>query len=192
MYGKKPMFSNNPSHVVRTVGSATLPSRPLVQYTLTTPGIRTVIIGTGHIDDDPKNCQLEQNLAAAQISPKGLSVSDRRAIEKTTGRVQDGKTNYFQLPHQDLTPPRDAAVVREPGGVKLTWQTAFAGDEPISHYEISRDGAKIGQVAHHPQVDKTPFAFVDKSAGGSTRKYEVATVDASGRRASMGELVAQG
>jgi aryl-alcohol dehydrogenase-like predicted oxidoreductase len=195
MYGKTPMFSNNPSHVIRTVGSGTLPSHPLVQYTLTTPGIRTVIIGTGQIDDDPKKCQMEQNLLAAQISPKGLSVSDRRAIEKTTSTVQDGKTNYFQLPHQDLTPPRDVMVAQAPRGgkrvVKLTWQTAYAGDEPISHYEILRDGQKIGRVAHQPQTGKAPFLFEDKKAGESTHKYEIATVDVIGRRAAKGDLLAQ-
>lgn len=195
MYGKTPMFSNNPSHVIRTVGSATLPSHPLVQYTLTTPGIHTVIIGTGQIDDDPKNCQMEQNLLAAQIAPNGLSVSDRRAIERTTSMVQDGKTNYFQLPHQDLTPPRDVVVAQAPSGgqraVKLTWQTAYAGDEPISHYEISRDGEKIGRVAHHPQTDKVPFLFEDKKAGENAHKYEIATVDVVGRRASKGDLLAQ-
>jgi len=195
MYGKTPRFSNNPSHVIRTVGSAALPSHPLVRYTLTTPGIRTLIIGTGQIDDDPKKCQMEQNLIAAQISPNGLSVSDRRAVEKTTSTVQDGKTNYFQVPHQDLTPPRDAAVAQGPGGgnrvVKLTWQTAYAGDEPISHYEISRDGENIGRVAHHPQINKTPFSFEDKKAGVNAHKYEITTVDAIGRRAVKGDLLVQ-
>jgi len=195
MYGKPPRFSNNPSHVIRTVGSATLPSHPLVRYALTTPGIRTLIIGTGQIDDDPKKCQMEQNLIAAQISPNGLPVSDRRAVEKTTSRVQDGKTNYFQVSRQDLTPPRDAAVAQGPGGggraVKLTWQTAYAGDEPISHYEISRDGKNIGRVAHHPQINKTPFLFEDKTAGVNAHKYEITTVDAIGRRASRGDLVVQ-
>jgi aryl-alcohol dehydrogenase-like predicted oxidoreductase len=195
MYGKQPMFSNNPSHVIRTVGSAALPSHPLVRYTLTTPGIGTVIIGTGQIDDDPKGCQMEQNLIAAQIQTKGLSVSDRRSIEKITAAVQDGKTNYFQLPHQDLTAPRDVVVAQAPGGgkrvVKLTWQTAYAGDEPISHYEISRDGEEIGRVDHHPQTNKTPFSFEDQKAGANTHKYEIATIDAIGRRASKGDLIAQ-
>ncbi|HEY5162627.1 MAG TPA: aldo/keto reductase [Terriglobales bacterium] len=194
MYGKQPMFSNNPSHVIRTIGNASLPSHPLIQYSLTTPGIGTLIVGTGHIDDDPKKCQLGQNLIAAQIKPTGLSMSDRRAIEKTTATVQDGKTNYFQLPHQDLTPPRDVALSRDAAGgmsiVKLTWQTAYAGDEPISHYEVLRDGQKIGSVNYRPQVDKTAFLFEDKTAAGGSHKYVVATVDAIGRRAEAGELTA--
>ena len=81
MYGKRPMFSNHPSHVIRTVGAPSLPSERLIQYSLTTAGVGTLIVGTGHIDDDPRICQLEQNLIAAQIKPNGLPVSDRRAIE---------------------------------------------------------------------------------------------------------------
>ena len=194
MYGKPPMFSNNPSHVIRNVGSATLPSHPLIQYSLSTPGICTLIVGTGQIDGDPRKCQMQQNLMAAQIKPNGLSVSDRRAIEKTTATVQDGKTNYFQLPHQDLTPPRDAALAQDSADgkrvVKLSWQTAYAGDEPISHYEILRDGQKIAQVAHHPQIDKTPFRFEDKTAAPGAHKYKVASVDAIARRAESPDLTA--
>ena len=194
MYGKTPMFSTNPSHVIRTVGSASLQSHPLVQYTLTTPGIATVIIGTGQINDDPQNCQMEQNLIAAQITPSGLSVSDRRAVEKKTSTIQDGKTNYFQLPHQDLTPPRDVEVAQSSSDgkrvVKLTWQTAYAGNEPISHYEVSRDGANAGRVPHRPQTDKTPFLFEDKNAGENTHKYTITTVDAIGRRASKEDVLA--
>jgi len=194
MYGKQPMFSNNPSHVIRTVGSPSLPSHPLIQYSLTTPGIGTLIVGTGQIDGDRKHCQLEQNLAAAQVKLNGLSVSDRRALEKTTATVQNGKTNYFQLPHQDLSPPRDVALAQNTAGgkriVKLTWQTAYAGDEPISHYEILRDGDKIGSVGYRPQVDKTPILFEDKSAPAGAHNYAIATVDAIGRRAQAGDLTA--
>jgi aryl-alcohol dehydrogenase-like predicted oxidoreductase len=194
MYGKPPMFSNNPSHVIRTVGSPSLPSHPLIQYSLTTPGIGTLIVGTGQVDDDPKNCQLEQNLIAAQIKPNGLSVSDRRAIEKTTAEVQGGKTNYFQLAHQDLTPPRDVALAQDWASgrriVKLTWQTAYAGNEPISHYEILRDGERIGRVDYRPQLDKSPLLFEDRAAAAGGHKYVVATVDAIDRRAEAGDLTA--
>jgi aryl-alcohol dehydrogenase-like predicted oxidoreductase len=194
MYGKRPMFSNNPSHVIRTVGSPSLPSDRLIQYSLTTSGIGTLIVGTGRIDNDPKNCQLEQNLIAAQIKPNGLSLSDRRAIEKTTATIQDGKTNYFQLPYHALTPPRDVALAQESAGaqriVKLTWQTAYAGNEPISNYEILRDDESIGRVDYRPQLDRNPLWFEDRAAPAGAHKYVVATVDAIGRRAPAGDLVA--
>jgi hypothetical protein len=194
MYGKPPVFSSKPSQVIRTVGSPSLASHPLIRYSLTTPGICTLIVGTGQIDDDPKKCQLEQNLIAAQVKPNDLSVSDRRAIEKTTATVQGGKTNYFQMPHQDLTPPRDVALAQDAAGgkriVKLTWQTAYAGSEPMSHYEILRDGQQIGRMDYRAQVDKTPFLFEDKTAAAGAHQYAVATVDAIGRRAEAGGLTA--
>ena len=79
--------------VVRKVGSANLPSRKLVEYSLTTPGIHTAIIGTGHIDNDPVACQLSQNLLSAQIKPDAFTVSDRRAIEKLALTAKEGKTH---------------------------------------------------------------------------------------------------
>lgn len=194
MYGKPLMFSTGPAHVIHTVGSPSLASQPLIQYSLSTPGICTLVVGTGHIDNDPKKCQLEQNLIAAQIKPNGLSVPDRRAIEKATGTIQEGKTNYFQVAFQDLTPPREVTLTRHAAGggrvVELTWQTAYAGKEPISHYEILRDGQKMGRVNYRPQVDKTPFVFEDKAAVGSAHNYVVATVDVSGRRAEAGAVTA--
>jgi aryl-alcohol dehydrogenase-like predicted oxidoreductase len=192
MYTKPSRFSNKPEDVVLTVGSAALASRPLVEYTLSTPGIHTAIIGTGHIDDDPRACQLRQNLAAAQIMPSGLSVSDRRAIEKMTAPVKDGRTNYFQLPAQALTAPREASAEQQmrDGGriVRLTWQTAYAGDEPLARYEIWRDRQKIGQATHQPQVSRTPFLFEDAVSDQAAHTYSIAAVDAAGRSAVSGDL----
>ena len=195
MYTKPSRWTMNPNDVVRTVGSASLASGPLVQYTLTTPGIHTVIIGTGQIDDDAAACQLQRNLAAAQIAPAGLSVSDRRAIEKLTAPVKDGKTNYFQLPAQALTAPREAAAEQKMRDgkrvVRVTWQTAYAGDEPLVRYEVWRDRQKIGSVAHKPQVSKAPFAFEEAVSDQAAHSYSVTAVDAVGRTAASGDLQIQ-
>ncbi len=93
MYTKEANWSRMPAHAVRTVGSESLPSRRLVDYTLSTPDIGKLIIGTGQISEDPKVCQLEQNLSAAHIGPKGLSASDRLVNERMAGAAKDGKTN---------------------------------------------------------------------------------------------------
>ncbi len=188
MYTKPAVWSTRPEHVVRIVGSGELASRSLVEYSLTTPGIHTAIIGTGQIDGDAKGCQLMQNLAAAQIAPGGLSVSDRRAIEKLANVVKDGKTNWFQAARQPLTAPREAAVEREGGRVRLTWQTAYAGDEPIVRYEIWRDNEKIGQAPYKPQTTRTPFVFEDSKAGAGAHAYQIATVDAAGQSAKTEAL----
>jgi aryl-alcohol dehydrogenase-like predicted oxidoreductase len=192
MYTKEANWTTRPDQVVRTVGSASLPSRPLVEYSASTPGVSTAIIGIGQINDDPKLCQLRQNLSAAQIQPGSLSEGDRRAIEQKTAKVKHGRTNWFQAPAQPLTPPREPAVAQEVRDrqrvARITWHTAYAGDEPICRYEIRRDGRKVGQVEHRPQTSRTPFTFEDTVADRAAHTYKLLTVDAAGRTAATEEL----
>ena len=192
MYTKEASWTRRPEQVVRTVGSPSLASRPLVEYTLSTPGVSTAIIGIGQIDKDPKLCQLKQNMLSAQIRPGSLGESDRREVEKRTAKVKDGKTNWFQAPAKPLTPPRDPAVAQEVRDrqrvARIIWQTAYAGDEPICCYEIRRDGRKVGQVEHHPQTSKIPFTFEDTVADRAAHTYKLLTVDAAGRTAAAEEL----
>lgn len=193
MYTKQAAWSRRPEHVVRSVGSDALPSRRLVEYTLTTPGVHTAIIGTGQIDDTPDRCQLRQNLSAAQIEPNGLHISDRRAIEKMTSSVKDGKTNYFQVAQQPMSAPRYPAAAQEVHGrertVLLQWQTAYAGDEPLVRYELWRDDQKIGQVVHQPQVSKKHFTFRDLPPDKAAHRYNIVSVDAAGRITKTEDLM---
>jgi hypothetical protein len=192
MYSKPADWSRRPEHVVRTVGSSDLPSRPLIEYSLSTPGIQTLIVGIGQIAEDRRSCQLVENLAAAQIRPQGLSHSDRRAVERTTASVKEGKTNYFQLPGQELTPPREAAAQQEMRDgrrlARLQWQTAYAGDEPILSYEIWRDQKKVTDVAHKAQTTRQPFQFEEAVEDKSAHVYQIKVRDAVGRRAATEEL----
>jgi aryl-alcohol dehydrogenase-like predicted oxidoreductase len=193
MYTKEATWTRGPDMVVRKVGSDALPSRRLVQYSLTTPGVHTAIIGTGHIDADAVACQLQQNFSAAQISPNALSVSDRREIEKLAGAVKGGQTNYFQAKAQALSAPRNPAVNQEMRGQKrvaqLRWQTAYAGDEPIVRYEIWRDQQKVSQVAYKPQTNRTPISFEEVLVDKAAHRYQIVTVDASGRTAKTEDLL---
>lgn len=195
MYSKGNHWSNTSEHVVRTVGSETLPSRSLVQYSLTTPGIHTAIIGIGRIDDDPEHCQLHQNFLAAQVETGGLSAPDRGEIEQMTAGVKEGKTNYFQMDYEGLTPPKDAHLKQEIRGdkrtVMLTWNTAVAGREPVEKYEILRDGQKIGELPHTPQTGREPFRFEDLPVGRSAASYRVAAVDTAGNHAESDALNAE-
>ncbi len=194
MYTKPATWSIKPEHVVRTVGSDQLSSRSLIEYSLSTPGIHTLIIGTGQIDADAKRCQLQQNMSAAQILPKGLSLTDRRAVERLANQVKDGKTNYFQVAKQDLTPVREFNFSQEKQGKKrivhLSWQSAYAGDEPIARYEVWRDGLKFTEIAYTPQTTKKPLGLADTFSDNRIHKYQVRTVDAVGRMAASGELPA--
>lgn len=181
-----------PRHVLRNVGSDSLSSRRLVEYSLSTPGVGTVIIGTGYISDDPAACQLQQNLLAAQIAQTELSATDRLEIEKLAGVPQDGKTNSFQLPRQEMTPPRDAAARQEMRDgkrvVTLKWQTAYAGDEPITRYEIWRDRQMVSQMAYQPQTTRKPFEIADAVSDKTAHTYQIATVDRSGHKAMTDEI----
>lgn len=190
MYGREPRwngFGGNPSEVIRTVGSPSLPSAPLVHYCLSVPGIATNIIGIGQISDDPGHCQLEQNLRASQVAGPADS-GTLREIEAMAATVRQGQTNWFQLPREPLGAPRDVALAHPPEGgrereVRLVWQTAFAADEPISHYAIYRDGAGVGTVRHAPQTGKEGFSFRDRLTDRGAHEYLVETVDAAGKRA---------
>ncbi len=177
MYHKEPRWSQTPNDVFRKVGTPELPSRPLIEYSLTTPGVHTLIIGIGQIDDDPMKCQLVQNFYAAQIKPDGMSTDERNKIEAQAAKIRPD-SNYFQVvENPGLVAPRELKVSDN----IITWQSSYAGDEPISHYEIFVDGKLMGKVNHKPQLFKSkPFSFNIKNSNGSVM---VAAVDNAGNRA---------
>ncbi len=185
MYTKEPGWSNKPDDVVRIIGTESVPSKPLIEYALTTPGVHTLIIGTGEINDNPLKCQLVQNYYAAQIKPDALSENERRELEKIGARARNGETNYFQLTDKGLTPPGNAKLTKS-DGVKLSWDTSYAGNEPISHYEILSDGKIIGTVRHLPQVSKDPFSYEINSGN----EFKVVAVDAIGRKSATEAITA--
>jgi aryl-alcohol dehydrogenase-like predicted oxidoreductase len=180
MYHKKPDWSRAPEDVYRKVGSPELPSRPLIEYALTTPGIHTLIIGIGQIDEDPMKCQLVQNFYAAQIEPNGMTSEERKKMEDYAAQVKEGKTNYFQaIEKQGLSAPQKLRLTEN----KLIWDTAFADDMPISHYEIMAGGTLLGKVEHKPQILRSqPFFFELEKPGDGIL---VAAVDKSGNRAEI-------
>jgi hypothetical protein len=194
MYTKEPRWSQTPADVVQVVGTSDLPSRPLVEYALTTPGVATAIIGIGRIDSDGRSCQLEQNLSAAQVRAESFGRSDREGIERLALRAREGRTNWFQVAAQPLGAPRDAAATVETRGgkrvVRLSWHTAYAADEPIVSYEIRRDGRPLGKVEHRPQTGKVPFRFEDAKLERDRHTYEVVTIDRAGRTAASPSLEA--
>ena len=176
MYHKEPRWSRDSADVFRKVGTPELPSRPLIEYSLTTPGIHTAIIGIGQIDDDPMKCQLVQNFYGAQIKPNGMPESERRRIEEQAGKVKP-KSNYFQIEKVGLTAPGN---LRKDGN-KLLWDTALAGDSPIKTYEILVNGKKVGETIHKPQTLKSkPFVF--ETLIKPDDHIEVVAVDEGGGR----------
>jgi len=179
MYHKKPTWSNNPEDVYMKVGSQELPSKALIEYSLTTPGVHTLITGIGHVDEDPLKCQLVQNFYAAQVAPDGMSASERKRIEDQAKSVKP-ESNYFQaIKKENLSAPRAAKLT----GNLLTWQSALADEAPLDHYEILVDGKLEGTVKHVPQLLKSkPFSFELKEKGA---EIILASVDKDGSRTEV-------
>ena len=177
MYHKEPRWSQTPADVFRKIGTPDLPSRPLIEYSLTTPGVHTLIIGIGQIDDDPMKCQLVQNFYAAQIEPDGMPADERKRIEEQARKIKP-ESNYFQVVEkQGLSSPRELQLTEN----KITWQSAFADDAPISHYEVMIAGQIEGKVEHKPQLLKIqPFSFITEKA---KEEVLVVAVDVAGNRA---------
>jgi aryl-alcohol dehydrogenase-like predicted oxidoreductase len=185
MYTKPAEWSNRPDHVVHTVGSETLPSQPLVRYALTTPGIHVAIIGTGHISSNDQECQLTSNLAAAQVLPDGLDETKRAEIENMAARAKDGKTNYFQVPLMALSAPKEVSVVQDKTdnvrNVKISWNTAYAGDAPMRSYEIWRDEEKVHEIPFTPQLTLDPFTWSENLDDTNAHTYVVKIIDGKER-----------
>lgn len=181
MYTKDAKWGNLPEEIVRTVGSDELPSKPLIEYVLTTPGVHTLIIGIGHIDEDPLKCQLVQNFYAAQINEDALSDRGRRNAEQLGMKAKGGGTNYFQMSYQDLTPPRNIRLLAGQES-QLQWDTPFAGNQPISHYEVLRNGVLLTSLEHTPQISKLPYSA--NLPAGNSAEYQVVAVDAGGNKAT--------
>jgi aryl-alcohol dehydrogenase-like predicted oxidoreductase len=191
MYTKLNHWTIGYKEVVHTVGSAEIPSDPLIHYALSIPGITTNIIGIGHVDTDPTQCQLERNLAASQLHDT-LDEGARREIEPLGLRSKEGVTNYFQSEHEPLSAPRNGAVeqmVRDGSRrCRLTWHTAYAGDEPIARYEVIRDGQVVGGIDHAPQTTLAPFAYEDAVNDTGGHEYRIRVVDVVNRSAETENL----
>jgi len=190
MYTKNADWSREPSDVVRQIGSNDTPFKPLIEYSLTTKGISTLIIGIGQISDDPSQCQLSQNIDASQIKPGALSETDREMVEEMAGKVKKGKTNYFQKAEGGLTSVQNTAMRQtDEKTIQLSWDTAYAGIHPIEKYEVIRNNEKIGEVMHKPQTTLEPFMFKDKITQTRNIEYKIVTVDTKDNKAETETLV---
>ncbi len=199
-YHKEPRFSDSPDHVYHGVGSPGLPSRELIRYALSIAGVSTIIVGTGHIDDDADRCQLTQNLAAAQLK-KPLDQAAMAAVEAgVTAAGKDRANAYFQRKALGLTAPRNVGVEADSSmplmgriAVRISWDTAYAGAVPIERYDVLRDGRVVGSVPHTPQFTVRRFHYDDVFDEGPppvSHRYSVRTVDAAGAAADSAVLAA--
>jgi len=190
MYGLEKKYASQPGQSVPTVGQQGKVSfEEFLYYTLSAPGMSTLIAGIGLIDknSDPARDQLVADLAACQVA-EPLSSTKRREMEDTVARLHGTDTNFFQRPSSGLGVPRDVRVERadEEGPVKVLWNCAYAAGDPIVRYEVHRRAEKIASIPFRPQVTEEPFSFLDENAprrhyGGLY--YKVRAVDSTGDQA---------
>ncbi len=198
-YHKESKFSGNIEDVYYKVGSPELPSQDLIRYALSVEGVSTLIVGIGHVDDDPAKCQLEQNLAAAQIETPLAPEIMADIEEKIVSAGKEKANSYFQRKPAGLTPPRNMGAEADTSmpllgrtAVRVSWDTAYAGAVPIERYEVLRDGRIIGSVPHSPQITPQRFYFDDvlgEEHKDSPHKYHVRSIDASGTTADSPALM---
>ncbi|MCJ8499851.1 aldo/keto reductase [Desulfatitalea alkaliphila] len=192
-YHKAPVFSSTIDDVYHQVGSAELPSADLIRYALSVDGVSTLIIGIGRIDDDPAKCQLSANLAAAQLKSP-LGAEQMAAIEaRVTAAGKDGANAYFQRPAVGLTPPRHVGAEADASmpafgrkAVRVSWDSAYAGDTAIDHYVVLRDNQEVTRITHRPQISRQRFCYDDVLKGEPAtvpHDYVVRVVDEDGRTA---------
>jgi aryl-alcohol dehydrogenase-like predicted oxidoreductase len=199
-YHKEAKFSDSPADVSYRVGSPELPSDDLIRYALSFDGVSTLIVGIGHIDNDADHCQLTRNLAAAQLAAP-LSQDKMAAIETRVSLAgRDRANTFFQRRALGLTAPRNVGVEADSSmpmlgrkAVRITWDTAYAGADPIERYDLLRDGAVIGSVPHTPQFTTQRFHFDDIFSDGhpqGSHSYCVRALDATGAAVESGTLTA--
>jgi aryl-alcohol dehydrogenase-like predicted oxidoreductase len=188
MYGLERKYASQPGQSVLSVGQkGKVSHKDFLQYTLSTPGISTLITGIGLIDrsNSRERDQIIANLEACQMA-EPLAAARRKEIENRTADLHGTDTNFFQRTSSGLLAPLTVKAERPDGAkdVRISWSTAFAAGDPLVRYDIYRRDEKIGTLPYRPQVTEDLFSFSDSAApanhpGGVY--YKVRAVDAADR-----------
>jgi hypothetical protein len=123
----------------------------------------------------PEKDQLVTNMTAALDGT--VSDSEMLAIEKRVRARHGLDTNYFQDRH-GLKQPTDVKAVKDGDRLRVTWQTAFAGAEPIRTYDILAGGKKLASVPFRPQLTLEPLEFFVPAAEAGSGEIRVVAVSA--------------
>jgi len=163
-YGKEPRFSRTPNDVYFGVGKAgAVNYSDLVRYPLSLPGVATAIIGIGQINrEKPEADQLVANLTAALKDMP--SEQERARIEKETQTLHGPAANYFQEKSNVLVQPTGVSVERDGDRLRVRWNTAYAGSEPIRFYEIRSGSRTLLSIPFRPQLTEAPLQAVVPAA----------------------------
>lgn len=156
-YGKDARFSNRPDDVVLSVGRpGSVEAADIVRYPLGIPGVSVLITGIGKIDrESPNYDQLACNLTAAVLDPAGER--ERRSIEDAVADRHGTNTNYFQERRAFAHP---AGVRSEISGERIvvSWNTGYAGAEPIASYNVYSGDRLVASLPYLPQLTTAPLS----------------------------------
>jgi aryl-alcohol dehydrogenase-like predicted oxidoreductase len=174
-YGKEARFSRGPEDTYMDVGKAGMATpADLVRYPLGVAGVSCAIVGIGKIDrGNVEKDQLVTNMTAALDGT--VSGSEMLAIEKRVRDRHGLDTNYFQDRH-GLKQPTDVKAVKDGDRVRVTWQTAFAGAEPVKTYDIMAGSKRLASVPFRPQLSLEPLEFFVPAAEVGTAPVRVVAV----------------
>ncbi|HVN02974.1 MAG TPA: aldo/keto reductase [Bryobacteraceae bacterium] len=171
-YGKEKRFSRMPADVIHTVGKdGAVAYADLVRYPLSLPGVSVAITGIGHIQrDQPEADQLVANLTAAVKDP--ATGAERIRIENDAAARHSADTNYFQEKTNILVQPTAVRAVKDGDRVRVEWNTAIAGRDPIQAYQIMAGARILLTIPFRPQLTEAPLTAVvsGSDAGGDTVK----------------------
>lgn len=170
-YGKEARFSRGPEDTYLQVGKAGMVSpADLVRYPLGVPGVSCAIVGIGKVDRSAaEKDQLVTNMTAALDGT--VSEAEMLGIEKRVRDRHGLETNYFQE-KRGLVQASAVKAEKDGDRVRVTWQTAFAGAEPIRTYDIMAGTKVLASVPFRPQLTLAGHEFFVPAAeagGGEIR-----------------------
>ncbi len=158
-YGSEPAFARSPEDLVQTVGGGRQAVLPwdLVRYPVSLPGVSCAIAGVGSIrPENPAQDQLTVNLTAALSDLAGTL--ELRKIERQVRTRHGTATNYFQERSTGLVQPGGINVTREDNRLRVSWQTALAGEEPIRSYVVAAGVDELLRIPFRPQTTLEPLS----------------------------------
>jgi len=175
-YGKEKRFSRAPQDVVHTIGKPELADySDLVRYPLSLPGVSVAITGIGRINrDKPERDQLVANLTAAVKDMP--SETERARIEKAAAALHTADTNYFQEKTNVLVQPTAVRTMKDGDRVRVEWNTALAGRDPIRAYQILAGSRILLTLPFRPQLTETPLTAFIPAAGVRSDEVRVIAV----------------
>jgi aryl-alcohol dehydrogenase-like predicted oxidoreductase len=156
-YGKEKRFSRMPTDVIHSVGKPEAASySDLVRYPLSLAGVTVAITGIGHIQrEKAEGDQLVANLTAAVKDMP--SAAERQRIEQDAAARHAADTNYFQEKTNVLVQPSGVKAAQDGDRVRVEWNTALAGRDPIRAYQVMAADRVLRTIPFRPQLTEAPL-----------------------------------